>query len=222
MSTVLVTGFEPFGGASVNPSAEVVRRFANNGKSPDASTAILPVDAMRAPRMITDLLLNHQPDLCVMLGQADGYAVLSVERVAINLCDFRMPDNAGVWRVDELIVEEGPAAYFSNAPVRDVVRAIRAAGVPADLSLSAGAYLCNMVYYTALHVCATHRLSTRCVFIHLPSLPSQASSELHPKPTMALETMYTGVCAALRAITSSDRHRAGSRSIVEMQQQPRG
>lgn len=200
MSTLLVTGFEPFGGASVNPSAEVVRRFANNGRPPDASTAILPVDAVQAPRMITDLLLNHQPDLCVMLGQADGYAALSVERVAINLCDFRMPDNAGVRRVDEPIVEEGPAAYFSTAPVRDVVQAIRAAGVPADLSLSAGAYLCNMVYYTALHVCVTHRLPTRCVFIHLPSLPSQASSELRPKPTMALETMYTGVCAALRAV----------------------
>ncbi|ABU58139.1 pyroglutamyl-peptidase I [Roseiflexus castenholzii] len=199
MSTLLVTGFEPFGGASVNPSAEVVRRFTNNGKPPDAVTAILPVDAVQAPRMITDLLLDHQPDLCLMLGQADGYAALTVERVAINLCDFRIPDNAGAQRVDEPIVEDGPAAYFSTAPVRDVVRAIRAAGVPVDLSLSAGAYLCNMVYYTALHVCATHCLPTRCLFIHLPSLPSQASADRAPRPTMALETMYAGVCAALRA-----------------------
>lgn len=199
MSTMLVTGFEPFGGFLVNPSAEVVRRFANNGKPPDAATAILPVDAVQAPRMITDLLLNHQPDLCLMLGQADGYAALAVERVAINLCDFRIPDNAGIQRVDEPIVEDGPAAYFSNAPVRDVVQAIRAAGVPAHLSLSAGAYLCNMVYYTALHVCATYRLPTRCVFIHLPSLPTQASADHLPCPTMALETMYAGVCAALWA-----------------------
>lgn len=205
MSTLLVTGFEPFGGASINPSAEVVRYFANNGKPPDAATAILPVDAAQAPRMITDLLLEHQPDLCLMLGQADGYAALSVERVAINLCDFRIPDNAGIRRVDEPIVDDGPAAYFSNAPVRDVVRAIRNAGVPANLSLSAGAYLCNMVYYTALHICATHRLSTRCIFIHLPSLPSQASSDLRPRPTMALETMYAGVRAALQAALPGDK-----------------
>lgn len=200
MSTLLVTGFEPFGGASINPSAEVVRYFASNGKPPDAATAILPVDAAQAPRMITDLLLDHQPNLCLMLGQADGYAALSVERVAINLCDFRIPDNAGIRRVDEPIVVDGPAAYFSNAPVRDVVQAIRTAGVPANLSLSAGAYLCNMVYYTALHICATHRLPTRCIFIHLPSLPSQASSDSRPKPTMALETMYIGVRAALQGL----------------------
>ncbi len=205
MSTLLVTGFEPFGGDLINPSAEVVRWFANNGKPSDAATAILPVDAVQAPRMITDLLLNHQPDVCLMLGQANGYAALSVERVAINLCDFRIPDNAGVWRIDEPIVEDGPAAYFSTAPVRDMVQAIRAAGVPADLSLSAGAYLCNMVYYIALHVCATHRLSTRCVFIHLPSLPSQASLDSRPRPTMALETMYAGVRAALQAVMPGDK-----------------
>ncbi|MCS6841226.1 MAG: pyroglutamyl-peptidase I [Roseiflexus sp.] len=199
MSTLLVTGFEPFGGFLVNPSAELVRYFASNGTPPGAATAILPVDAMRAPRMITDLLLTHQPDFCLMLGQADGYAALSVERVAINLCDFRIPDNAGLQWVDKPIIVDGPAAYFSNAPVRDVVEAIRAAGVPANLSLSAGAYLCNMVYYIALHVCVTRQLPTRCVLIHLPSLPSQASGDSRPRPTMALETMYTGVCAALRA-----------------------
>lgn len=200
MSTLLITGFEPFGGFSVNPSAEVVRRFRDSGTLRNETTAILPVDAVQAPRMITDLLLTHQPDLCLMLGQADGYTSLSVERVAINLCDFRVPDNAGIQRVDEPVVDGGPAAYFSTAPVRDVVHAVRAAGVPAELSLSAGAYLCNMVYYTALHVCATHRLLTRCLFIHLPSLPSQAHTEHHPRPTMALETMYAGVCAALQSI----------------------
>jgi pyroglutamyl-peptidase len=204
MSTLLVTGFEPFGGASINPSAEVVRRLATNGKLPDAATAILPVDAVQAPRMITDLLLDHQPDLCLMLGQADGYAALAVERVAINLCDFRIPDNAGIRWVDAPIVEGGPAAYFSNAPVRNVVDAIRAAGVPADLSLSAGVYLCNMVYYIALHICATHRLSTRCLFIHLPSLPSQASADHSPRPTMALETMYAGVCAAVSGVRGQE------------------
>jgi len=152
--------------------------------------------------MITDLLLDLQPDLCLMLGQANGYAALSVERVAINLCDFRIPDNAGIQPIDEPIVQDGPAAYFSTAPVRAVVDAIRAAGIPANLSLSAGAYLCNMVYYVALHVCATRRLPTRCLFIHLPSLPAQSSADPRPGPTMALETMCAGVHAALAACRS--------------------
>lgn len=203
MVTLLITGFEPFGSFAVNPSQEVVKRLSSNGKPTGAVTAILPVDAALAPGMITDLLLDLQPDLCLMLGQANGYTALSVERVAINLCDFRIPDNAGIQRIDEPIIPDGPAAYFSTAPVRAAVDAIRAAGIPANLSLSAGAYLCNMVYYVALHVCATHRLPTRCLFIHLPSLPVQSSADPRPGPTMALETMYAGVRAAIDACRSA-------------------
>ncbi len=199
MAKLLITGFEPFGGFAVNPSQEVVKRLSSNGKPVGTVTTILPVDAARVPSIITDLLLDLQPDLCLMLGQADGYAALSVERVAINLCDFCIPDNAGIQRIDEPIVPNGPAAYFSTAPVRAVVDAIRAAGIPANLSLSAGAYLCNMVYYVALHVCATHRLLTQCLFIHLPSLPVQSSADPRSGPTMALETMSAGVHAALNA-----------------------
>ncbi|MGQ9828295.1 MAG: pyroglutamyl-peptidase I family protein [Roseiflexus sp.] len=202
MATLLITGFEPFGGFAVNSSQEIVKRLSGNGKPANAITTILPVDAALAPAMITDLLLDLQPDLCLMLGQADGYAALAVEQVAINLCNFRIPDNAGVQRIDEPIVRDGPAAYFSTAPVRAVVDTICKAGVPADLSLSAGAYLCNMVYYTALHVCATCRLATRCLFIHLPPLPSQSGADPYPGPTMALETMYAGVRAALDACRS--------------------
>ncbi len=204
MPTLLLTGFEPFGGASINPSAEVVRRFAIDGSDAlEIVTAILPVDALAAPRMLSESLLDLRPDACMMLGQADGYAALAVERVAVNLCDFTIPDNAGVQRIDEPIVPGGPAAYFATAPVRDIVQAARAADVPAELSLSAGAYLCNMVYYTALHVCSLHNLATRCVFIHLPSLPAQANGDHRPRPTMALETMYSGVRAALRVLTET-------------------
>lgn len=202
MPTLLLTGFEPFGGASINPSAEVARRFAIDGSDAlEIVTAILPVDALAAPRLLSESLLDLRPDACVMLGQADGYAALAVERVAINLCDFTIPDNAGTQRIDEPIVVGGPAAYFATAPVRDMVQAVRAADVPAELSLSAGAYLCNMVYYMALHVCALRNLATRCAFIHLPSLPAQANGDRRPRPTMALETMYTGVRAALRVLT---------------------
>jgi pyroglutamyl-peptidase len=136
MATLLITGFEPFGHFAVNPSQEIVKHLSRNGKPAGAVTAILPVDAARVPGMITDLLLDLQPDLCLMLGQANGYAALSVERVAINLCDFRIPDNAGIQPIDEPIVQDGPAAYFSTAPVRAVVDAIRAAGIHSCQSIA--------------------------------------------------------------------------------------
>lgn len=204
MTTLLLTGFEPFGGATLNPSAEVVRRLAADGVEPlEVASAILPVDAGIAPRQLVGMLLDLRPDFCVLLGQADGYAGIAVERVAVNLCDFSIPDNAGVQRIDEPIVPDGPAAYFATAPTRRIVQALRDAGVPGELSLSAGAYLCNMVYYTALHVCATRDLPTQCVFIHLPSLPAQANGDRRPRPTMALETMVHGLRAVTGALSTA-------------------
>jgi len=148
MAPLLLTGFEAFNEYKINSSREVVKHLANSGKLEDAVTAILPVNASQAPAMISDLLIKHQPNLCVMLGQLPleelhSGAALSVERVAINLCDFSIPDNADVKIVDEPIIQDAPVMYFSTAPVRRVVEAINAAGIPAYLSLSAGAFLCR-------------------------------------------------------------------------------
>jgi pyroglutamyl-peptidase len=202
MSTsILLTGFEPFSDFQVNPSAEVVRRLAAEGfPQVQLHTRILPVDAACAPHLLGEALTALRPDWCVMLGQAEGRAALSIERVAVNLCDFRIPDNAGSRVVDEPIVQGGPAAYFATLPVRAMLEAAHAAEIPVELSLSAGAYLCNQVFYTALHSCHIHALPTRCGFVHLPPLPAQGLGKRPTPPTMALDTVCAGVRALLQVL----------------------
>lgn len=201
MPTVLLTGFEPFGGSTLNASAEAVARLVAE-PPPDIQlyTEILPVDALRTPELVRGTLLALRPDLCLMLGQAEGRAALSIERVAINLCDFSIPDNGGNQPANEPVVPGGPAAYFATVPVRTMLQAAQAADVPAELSLSAGAYLCNLALYTALHAAAEHRLPTQCGFVHVPMLPSQALGQQQARPTMALETICTGLRAMIGAL----------------------
>lgn len=196
--SILLTGFEPFGGSARNPSAEVLTALGQHG--PALTTLLLPVDTARAPELLRAALLELRPRWCVMLGEARGRAAINVERVAINLLDFAIPDNAGVQLSDRPIVEGGPDAYLATLPVRQLQAAILEAGVPAELSLSAGSYLCNQVSYVALHTAATEGLSTRCGFLHLPSLPEQIAEEGLRAPSMARATICDGVAAALRAL----------------------
>jgi pyroglutamyl-peptidase len=201
MSTILLTGFEPFGGATINPAAEVVFRLAAEMSDIfHIQPLILPVDVVEAPQRLQAALVHNQPDWCVMLGLAEGRATLSIERVAINLCDFPIPDNIGQTLVDQPIAIYGPDAYFATLPTRELRDAALTAQVPTELSLTAGAYLCNCVMYTALHVCATQQLPTRCGFIHVPALPEQVLGQRKPHPTMALETMCTGVRTMLHVL----------------------
>lgn len=200
-SSILLTGFEPFGSSPVNSSAEAIGHFAAHPLPHiELHTRILPVDMLRAPEQLLHALMSLKPDWCVMLGQAEGRATISIERVAVNLCDFRIPDNGGHQIIDEPIAPDGPAAYFTGLPARELTESARAVGVPTELSLSAGTYLCNLVFYTALHACATHELPTRSGFVHMPLLPAQAfSSGRNTRPTMALET----TCAGLQAILTT-------------------
>lgn len=210
MNQLLLTGFEPFGGSTINPAAEVVKRFETGGvQAFSLHTLILPVDTRRAPKILEAALLDLRPDWCVMLGEARGRPAISVERVAINVLDFQIPDNAGQQIVDEPVVPDGPAAYFCTLPVRHICEAIREAGVPAELSLSAGTYLCNQVIYVALHTAATHKLPTRCGFLHLPALPEQVARDPRRLPSMTLDLLFCGVEAALRAL-KADRDAAES------------
>ena len=204
MINMLLTGFEPFGSANINPSEQVVRILEAEGICGcKLHTAILPVAASSAPQRLAALLSELRPDWCVMLGLADGRTALSVERVAVNLCDFGIPDNGGSQLVDTPIAPDGPDAYFASLPVRAMTEAIRARGIPAELSLSAGAYLCNMAMYSALHTAHRQDLPTRCGFIHLPATPEMAASARRPMATMALPTIVEGVRAALAALVAS-------------------
>jgi pyroglutamyl-peptidase len=205
---LLLTGFEPFNHSTVNPSQEVVRRLADDPPAGcELHTAILPVEHQRGPQALLRTLETSHPDAVVCLGES-GRAGLSIERVAINLIDDSIPDNAGERVMDRPAVEGGPTAYFVTLPVRRMQEAILAAGVPVDLSLSAGAFLCNQVAYTLLHYLATSRPTENIPagFIHLPRLPEQAAARQSSQPgqgsqpSLDLGTQVRGVQAALKVL----------------------
>jgi pyroglutamyl-peptidase len=194
MTKVLLTGFEPFGSASSNPSGEIVKQISGD----NIVTAILPVAYTQSADRLLALIAEHNPDVVISLGQAEGRTQITPEKVAINLDDARLADNEGVMRNDVKILEDGPDAYFSTLPIKEIVEAIKAAGVPAAVSLSAGAFLCNHVFYVAQNKFAGTRI--RSGFVHVPLMESQAS-EFPGLPTMPLDQMVTAVRAMLETIS---------------------
>jgi pyroglutamyl-peptidase len=190
---ILLTGFEPFGNATTNPSGEIVKQITMD----NVFTAILPVAYTKSAEHLLALIAEHNPDVVICLGQAEGRTQITPEKVAINLDDARLADNEGVLRSDVKILEGGPDAYFSTLPVKEIVEAIKAKGVPAAVSLSAGAFLCNHVFYVAQNKFAgTH---VRSGFVHVPLMDSQAP-EFPGLPTMPLDQMVTAVRAMLEVL----------------------
>ncbi len=201
MKIILVTGFEPFGKSSINPSEQVVQRLASRHFDDFAVvTAVLPVQRSRGPEVLRTAVLQTNPDAIICLGEAGGRHAISIERVAVNLLDYGIADNDGQQVQDEPIVGDGPAAYFTTLPVRQLKQAVQAAGIPAELSLSAGAYLCNQVTYELLHFLAQQQLAIPAGFVHLPFLPQQAATRPRNYPSMALETMITAVSTILHTL----------------------
>ena len=193
MSKVLLTGFEPFGKASSNPSGEIVKQISGD----NIVTAILPVAYTQSADRLLSLIEEHQPDVVICLGQAEGRTAITPERVAINLDDARLADNEGVLRNDVKILDDGPDAYFSTLPVKEMVDAVRAQGIPAAVSLSAGAFLCNHVFYVAQN--KLRGSDVRSGFVHVPLMDSQAA-EFPGLPTMPLDQMVTAVRAMLEVV----------------------
>ena len=185
---ILLTGFTPFGDSLLNPSQLLIESLPEVGHNGETLLkAILPVDQVRAPKILLDHLHQSQPDAILMFGLASGRAKICLERVAINLKDFRIPDNAGVTVSDEPIISGGPAAYFSTLPIRRMLNALQAEAIPASISLSAGAYLCNQVFYTLMHEITQNQIATMAGFIHLPALPAQAAESDKNLPSMSLD-----------------------------------
>jgi pyroglutamyl-peptidase len=191
---ILLTGFEPFGKATLNPSGEIVKQISGD----NIVTAILPVAYAQSAEKLLALIAEHNPDVVISLGQAEGRTQITPERVAINLDDARLADNDGVVRNDVPIVFGGPVAYESTLPVKDIVKAINDAGVPAAVSLSAGAFLCNHVFYVAQdHFKGT---KVRSGFVHVPLMDEQAG-EFPGLPTMPLDQMVIAVRAMLEIVS---------------------
>ncbi|WP_306582078.1 pyroglutamyl-peptidase I [Dokdonella sp.] len=190
---LLVTGFEPFGGDGANPAQDIVRALDGEwlGKR-RIVTATLPVAFARVGPVIDALLAEHDPALVLALGLAAGRSELSFERGAINLVDARIADNDGAQPIDEAVLAHGPPAHFATLPLKAIVAALRAHGIPAGLSLSAGSYVCNQVFYLFAQRLAQRTPAVRCGFLHLPCLPAQAAQHAG-QPSMALATMLEGV-----------------------------
>jgi pyroglutamyl-peptidase len=193
MTKVLLTGFEPFGTATSNPSGEIVKQISGD----NIVTAILPVAYTQSAQQLLDLITQHNPDVVICLGQAEGRTSITPEKVAINLDDARLADNEGVVRNDVKILDDGPDAYFSTLPINTMVDAIKAQGIQAAVSLSAGAFLCNHVFYIAQNKFAGTKV--RSGFVHVPLMDSQAS-EFPGLPTMPLDQMVTAVKIMLSTV----------------------
>ena len=195
---VLVTGFEPFGDERSNPSWEICTRLPPSVAGLRVETCRVPCDFRRSIEVVAEAIERHRPRLVVCLGQAGGRAHLSVERVAINLDDARLPDNAGATPVDEAIAANGPPAYFATLPVKAVAAAMRAAGAPAEVSNSAGTYVCNHLMYGVLHFLAASGNPARAGFIHVPYAEDQVLDK-PGTPALSVATMVKGVEAAIAA-----------------------
>lgn len=186
----LVTGFEPFGGDRVNPSLEALRRLPARLGTLDIATRALPVVYGQALPALREAITAAMPDIVLCVGLAGGRAALSLERVAINVDDARIPDNGGNQPIDRPVVAGGPAAYFATLPIKAAVAALRDAGLPAAVSNSAGTFLCNHIFYGLMHEAAGAQF--RGGFLHVPYLPSLAAQILGA-PSMALEQIVEGI-----------------------------
>jgi pyroglutamyl-peptidase len=195
LPTVLLTGFDPFGGETENPSWEAVRvlqgtRIAGHR----IETRCLPVVFGDAIAQLRKALAATKPALVVCVGQAGGRAQVSLERIAINVDDARRPDNAGRSPIDAAIIADGPAGYFSTLPIKRLREALQRAGIPAEISQTAGTFVCNHVFYGLMHALRTRR-GVRGGFVHIPFSPAQAAQ--HPgAPSLPVET----VTQALRLV----------------------
>jgi pyroglutamyl-peptidase len=180
--SVLLTGFEPFGGSTVNPSQRLVDALDG-----EVATAVLPVSYERAADALRGAIAGHQPDVVIAFGQADGRTGISVERFAHNLDEGTTTDNDEAPGSGLPIDPDGPAAYPSTLPVDDIVAALRVDGIPATPSRDAGGFLCNHVFYVLMGLLERERPDARGGFVHVPLLPEQALDT--DAASMPLETL---------------------------------
>ena len=193
MKRLLITGFDPFGGATVNPSWMAVERLPDQIGECVLCKLQIPTVFGKAAAAVLEIARQFSPDTILCIGQAGGRAAVTPERIGVNIRDARIPDNAGNQPRGEFVDPQGPAAYFSTLPVEAMAQAIRDAGVDATVSNSAGAFVCNDVLYSLLHHYAG--TAVRVGFVHVPYLPEQGT------PSMELEQIVRALEAAITLIT---------------------
>lgn len=189
MRKLLITGFDPFGGETTNPSWEAVRSLPDTIGDFALCKLEIPTIYGLAAEKVLEAAHAFQPDVILCIGQAGGRSAVTPERIAVNIRDARIPDNTGSQPNGEPVASDGPAAYFSTVPVAEMAAAIRAKGIPATVSNSAGAFVCNDTLYALLHRFAGTPVAVG--FIHVPYLPQQG------EPSLPLETITAALTAAI-------------------------
>lgn len=198
---ILVTGFEPFNGDPINPSQELAKAIDGRIVGDSAVRAmVLPVQHERVRAIVGPELAAPGLAAVVQLGLAGGRARISLERQATNVMDYRIPDAGGVVRTDEACAPDGPVGYFSTLPLRAMHAELTALGIPAHVSDTAGAYLCNFTMYTTLHGLATAGRTMPAGFVHLPYLPAMVAAHGLEEPSMDLDVMSRALDAILRVV----------------------
>ena len=195
---VLVTGFDPFGGESINPAWEAVKVIKDEIAGAEVVKMQIPTVVGKSIAKIHDKMVEINPDIVIAVGQAGGRFGVTPERVAINVTDARIPDNEGNQPIDEPIFADGDAAYFSNLPVKAMVQTIKDAGYPSVLSNTAGTYICNHVMYGILYYIQKEFPNARGGFIHVPYAASQVVNKPNTA-SMAIADITASIEAAIKA-----------------------
>ena len=196
---ILVTGFDPFGGETVNPALEAVKSLPSEIHGAEVHWVAIPTVFYKAAEVLETTIVRYQPDAVLCIGQAGGRASLTPERVAINQDDARIPDNQGNQPIDTPIRLDGQAAYFSTLPIKAMVQAIKEEGLPATVSNTAGTFVCNHLMYQALYLADKKFPNMRAGFMHIPYMTEQVVNKPNTA-SMNLTDIVRGIEAAIGAI----------------------
>jgi pyroglutamyl-peptidase len=196
---ILITGFEPFGGESLNPSYEAVKLIENKFNGSDIIKLEVPTAFYKSAQVVISKIDEVKPDAVIMIGQAGGRADITVERVAINIDDASIKDNIGQKPVDSVIDKDGLNAYFATLPIKEIVEKIKNAGIPASISNSAGTYVCNHLMYSVLNYIYKSNLNIKAGFIHVPYTTAQVIAKPQ-SASMSMENIKTAIDSAILAV----------------------
>ena len=199
MKKILVTGFDPFGGEKINPALEVIKLLPKKIGENEIKILEIPTVYKKSIEKIDKEIESYNPDYILSIGQAGGRTDISIERVAINIDDFRIKDNEGNQPIDEKIAEDGPDAYLVTIPIKAMVQKMIENKIPASVSNTAGTFVCNHVCYGMAHLASTKYPNMRTGFVHIPFLPEQVVDKRN-MPSMPLELIAKGLEYAIEAI----------------------
>ena len=201
---ILVTGFDPFGEEKINPSYEAVKRLSDRINDAEIIKMEIPTVMGKSIETLSEKIEEIWPDAVVSVGQAGGANAIRVERIAVNLDDYRIPDNDGNQPVDKPVYDGGPNAYFSTLPIKEMRDALENRGIAAEISNSAGLFVCNHIFYSVRHLCETKYAGKGIIsgFIHVPFVPEQTKDK-PDVPAMELDDIVNGLTAALEVIAKS-------------------